>query len=411
MDKLIKANLYRNELIPVSGKLVERYNRCLQKMGFLPSNLSKFSIDGLGWSPEIAAEKNNPFYLNNGDANPHAIIITPKQKGVPVYNPFHSFDETVMKTVFKTHAATIKDITRDSAICLDFDQGIDVFYDPLEVLKYTTINIRFHLIDNLKKAKADQQQLIELFLKDDNFIDEKIHQQIIASAKQFGDLRNRKVAVEVINFTTDSFYTKAFGGVYVLRDFVKPILVFEEEDAYKEAIKDTIHDVLLYHISHKELIEQLKNHSILELNLLEDVHSKRYKRIKKFAFAAMIEAPKHPKKEILEDPILFKSYLNKMELSKRKEVMGVEIYLDKKKQSAAVTPKDFISEELYVAMHKPHSSLKATHQDLIWKLLISIAEKDVLFLFWYNKERFYKVFATLDDAMQDWVIDAIRNNF
>ena len=34
MDKLKAANLYRSELIPISGKLVERYNKCLVKLGF-----------------------------------------------------------------------------------------------------------------------------------------------------------------------------------------------------------------------------------------------------------------------------------------------------------------------------------------------------------------------------------------
>ena len=45
MQKLIDANLYRSELIPVSGKLVERYNKCLLKLGFEPTDLKKFSID------------------------------------------------------------------------------------------------------------------------------------------------------------------------------------------------------------------------------------------------------------------------------------------------------------------------------------------------------------------------------
>ena len=62
-------------------------------------------------------------------------------------------------------------------------------------------------------------------------------------------------------------------------------------------------------------------------------------------------------------------------------------------------------------MHKPHSSLKANHQDLIWKLLVTIAPKDVLFLYWYDNQPFYKLFESLEDSTQDWVIDAIRNNF
>ena len=84
MQKLKQAKLYRNELIPVSGKLVERYNKCLVKLGFTETKLKTFSIDGIGWSPEIAEEKKELHYLNNGESNPHGIIITPLQKGKPV---------------------------------------------------------------------------------------------------------------------------------------------------------------------------------------------------------------------------------------------------------------------------------------------------------------------------------------
>ena len=47
MQKLKVANLYRSELIPVSGKLVERYNKCLKKLGFSETKLTHFYIDGI----------------------------------------------------------------------------------------------------------------------------------------------------------------------------------------------------------------------------------------------------------------------------------------------------------------------------------------------------------------------------
>ena len=50
MQKLKQANLYRSELIPVSGKLVERYNKCLKTLGFKETKLKSFSVDGVGWS-------------------------------------------------------------------------------------------------------------------------------------------------------------------------------------------------------------------------------------------------------------------------------------------------------------------------------------------------------------------------
>ena len=167
MQKLKAANLYQSELIPISGKLVERYNQCLLKLGFEPTKLKSFSIDGIGWSPEIAEEKKELHYLNHGEANPHGIIISPLQKGKPVYVPTHSFDREMMQLVFKMYGSQINDITRDCAICLDFDQDIDAFYEPLDILKYDAIYIRFHLINDLNKIQEEEDRQYFLDLKKD----------------------------------------------------------------------------------------------------------------------------------------------------------------------------------------------------------------------------------------------------
>ncbi|WP_320556594.1 DUF6638 family protein [Winogradskyella aquimaris] len=410
MNKLKEANLYRSELIPVSGKLVERYNKCLKTLGFKETKLQSFTIDGLGWSPEIAEEKNNIHYLNHGEANPHGIIISPLQKGKPVYLPFHSFDREMMQHIFRTHGRKINDITRDSAICIDFDQDIDVFYEPLDVLKYEDISITFRLIDNLEEKQQEQLRLIEKFRTDNNFIDESIHKKLLDSAKSYGDLRDRDLKLHSLHFTTNSFYTRAFDGVYVLRDFIQPILVFESNESYKQAIKDTVHDVLIYHIDQPELIEKLKSHIIVECDLEYMVNTPNYDRIKKYELYTQLKNPEHPIKDILNRKPLFKSYLNKIDINARKKVMGVELYLEKLERSNAYKIEDMVDQSVYFALHQPHSSLSAEHRDLIHKLLINIAPKDVLFLYWYDKEQFYKNYETWDESFQDWVIETIRNN-
>tara|TARA_R110002074_G_scaffold126844_4_gene265459 strand:+ start:4039 stop:5274 length:1236 start_codon:yes stop_codon:yes gene_type:complete len=410
MNKLKQENLYRSELIPISGKLVERYNKCLIKLGFTETKLKAFHIDGIGWSPEIAEEKGENHYLNNGDANPHGIIISPLQKGKPVYLPFHTFDRDLMKYVFKVHGEKIKDITRDSAICLDFDQGIDVFYEPLDVLKYDTIRINFHLMNNLYHQQKEQLELIETFNRSTNFIDETIHQQLLNSAKAYGDLRHRNLNLHELQFTTDSFYTRAFGGVFVLRDFITPIVVFEDEKWHKEAIKDTNYDVLIYHIQQPELMDKLRDHVIIEYDLEKVVKTTRYERIKKFEMALYLKKTQHPIKDILNDPILYKSYLNKLDMESRKKVMSVERYLEKLETSNQYKIGDIVDLKLFEALHQPHSSLDVKHQDLIWKLLINISSKDILFWYWYDKESFYSSFKTWDDSLKDWTIETIRNN-
>ena len=410
MLKLKQANLYRSELIPISGKLVERYNKCLVKLGFIPTKLNSFSIDGKGWSPEIAEEKQNLHYLNNGEANPHAIIISPLQKGKPVYVPFHTFDREMMQYIFITHEAKINNITRDSAICLDFDQNIDAFYEPLDVLKYSVVNINFHLIDNLDNVRKEQLELVNKFKQGNNFIDETIHEQLLQSAIKYGDLRDRDLELHELQFTTNSFYTKAFGGVYVLRDFIKEIVVFEDKKWYKEAIKDTTYEVLIYHISQPELMDKLRDHVIIECDLETEVKTERYERIKKYIFAEAIKEPKHSYTAILNDKVLSKSYLNKLPIEDRKRVMSVERYLEKLELSNEYKIADIVDLKFFKALHKPHSSLGPKHQDLIWKLLINVSAKDVLFLYWYDKEQFYKTYDTWNDTLKEWVIQEISNN-
>lgn len=410
MQKLKQANLYRSELISISGKLVERYNKCLKTLGFTETKLTSFFIDGIGWSPEIAEEKEDMHYLNHGEANPHGIIISPLQKGKPVYLPFHSFDMGMLQHIFRTYGNKINDITRDSAICIDFDQNIDVFYEPLDVLKYKDIRITFRLIDNLEFVQKEQLKLVETFKRGTNFIDEGVHKQLLDSATTYGDLRLRDLALDPIQFSTDSFYTRAFGGVYLLRDFIKPMIIFESRAHYNEAIKDTFHDVLIYHLSHPELIDKLKDYLIIECDLEYMVTTPNYARIKKYELAQFLKNTEHPIRDILNDRVLLRSYLNKIDINARKQVMGVELYLEKLEQSNAFKLEDIVNQSMYFALHQPHSSLTVEHRDLIHKLLINIAPKDVLFLYWYDKEQFYRNYETWEDSFKDWVIEQIRNN-
>lgn len=410
MDKLKQANLFRSELIPVSGKLVERYNKCLKTLGFAETELNSFSIDGIGWSPEVAEERDDMHYLNHGDANPHGIIISPLQKGKPVYLPFHSFDREIMQHIFRTHGRKINDITRDSAICIDFDQDIDVFYNPLDVLKYDDVSITFRLIDSLEEKQKKQLELVDKFNRGNNFIDESIHKELLDSANTFGDLRNRDLSLHGLHYSTSSFFTRAFGGVYLLRDFIKPILVFESMDIYKDAIKDTEHEVLIYHISQPELIDKLKSHLIIECDLERIVNTPIYERVKRFELYSVLEETQHPIRDILTDKVLLKSYLNKIDIEKRKKVMGVELYLERLARSNAYKLEDMVDQSFYFALHQPHSSLMPNQRDLIHKLLINISPKDVLFLYWYDKELFYNCYETWDDSFKDWVIECISNN-
>ena len=410
MDKLKEAGLIGGALAPISGSLAERYNGCLAMLGVSPTKLTSFSVDGMGWSPEISEEKKEAFYLNIGEANSNAIIVTPAQKGKPVHMPFHSFDRDIMTAIFAAYDREIRDITKDSALCVQLDQNMDAYYEPFDLLRYKQISVSFKLLNKLDEIQKEQQELVASFYEGNNFIDRSIHNKLLNSAKKYGDLRQRKLILEPITLTIKSFYTKAFGGIFVLRDFVNDIIVFEKMEMFEKSTNDTVHDVTMFHISHNELTSTLVNHRITDFNIRKAAKTKRYERIKKRLFVQHLESFEHPLHEILDSTFLFKKYLNDLDKDTQKTIMSVEIYNQRKIVEHDLNIEDVVDLQYTKSLLEPHSSLEEEPRELVWQLLTKIAPTDPLHLYWYDKEQFYKAYDTWRPSYREWVINCILKN-
>ena len=410
MEKLRAAGLIGGGLVPLAGALAKRYNKCLEMMGISPSTLGSFEVDAMGWSPQIAEEKADQYYLNSGDANVNAIIISPGQQDKPAHMPTHSFDRDLMNAVFVAYGKEIRDITKDSALCLNFNQKIDSFYESFDLLRYDTVTVSFKLLDALDVKKVEQLFLIKKFNTGNAFMDRDLHKDIIESAKTYGDLRDRRLELQPLSVKVNSFYTNAFGGVFILRDFIKDIMIFESEEEFNKAIKNDAFDGLIFHKYHDELITTLVSHIILEDDLKRAMRTPRYDRIKKHIFARYVENPEHSFKEILSSHFLFLKYLNALDLTQQKKINGFELYFQKLIIDKSIKPQDYIDREFFKALHRPHSSLDEENKALVWKLLVKIAPIDPVHLFWYDKAEFYKNYKLWSPTYKDWVIDCILEN-
>ncbi|WP_299680563.1 DUF6638 family protein [uncultured Dokdonia sp.] len=407
MKKLKEAGLYGGALVPVSGSLAQRYNECLAMLGVEPTSLKSFAIDAMGWSPEIALEKGENYYLNIGEANTNAIIISPEQRYKPVHMPSHSFDRNLMEAVFAANNRIIRDITKDAAICVHIDQKIDAFYEPFDLLRYDTITVTFELLDQLDQKQAAQNELIKEFQEGNNFINRELHKKLIDNAKQYGDLRHRKLNIDPLPLKVSSFYTRAFGGVFVLKDFITDIMIFEDKAIFDKAIADTGHDVALFHKDHNELIDKLVKDFIIDGDLKKASKSKRFDRIKKHRFMEHSKEVTHSFVEILDSHFLFKKYITGLDIEVQKQLNGVELFFQKSIINKEIKQEDYIDNVYYKALHQPHSSLEEEQADLIWKLLIKIQPNDPLHLYWYDKAQFYEAYQTWPETYQDWVIKLI----
>lgn len=410
MKKLAQAGLFGGGLTTVSGPLVARYNDCLAMLGIKAVTLDRFQIDGLGWSPEVAEFLGDEYYLNLGDANSYGIIVSPEQFDQPIYRPFHSFDRDLMYAVFTAYQREIKDITKDSAICLHIDQQLDTYYESFDLLKFHKVTVHFKISGDLDKNKAQQMALIEEYNTGNNFFHRDVHKKLLDSALAYGDLRDRKVKLEPISVEVNSFYTRAYGGVFVLRDFIKEIMVFESMETFKNSISNTSHDVMLFHINHEELQKTLVDHLIIECNLKKAVKRPIYNRIKKHLLVEYLGKTEHAIAEILENEFLYKRYFNTLTDAQRRLVNGVEIYNEKIARSNEFKRKDLVDRRIFLALHEPHSSIEDEHRALIWKLLVKMMPLDPVSQYWFDKHSFYRNFPGWDESYQDWIIDRIKEN-
>ncbi|WP_420574823.1 DUF6638 family protein [Kordia sp.] len=411
MEKLKRSELFGAALVPVTGALVERYNKCLSYIGTAPTQLLSFHIDAMGWSPEIADEKDDFLYLNSGEANPNAIILSPKQNEKPAYSPFHSFDREIMNLVFKQHKHAIKDITRDAAICVDLDQYIDAFYEPEDLLKYNQITVDFTVVEDLFTVQQKQLQLVKEFHEEDNFLDESLHLKILASARKHGDLRSRTLQMESIDFKTSSFYTKAFGGVFVFRrkGSGKNILIFESKEEADKVV--TSAKTQAFHIEDGRFFSALAAEKMIVLDPEHSVLSGYFERVQKTIFLSHIKEPTHSLSDILDNSNVYKRYLNRLTADTRKQLMILDRLQTNATKANALDVEGGLTPEVLACIQIPTPELSMDLQELVWKLIVKTTPyKDPLFLYWYDKETFYAEYTAWDTSYQDWVIKLIKQN-
>ena len=115
--ELLRANeLIYGRLLPVEEPhLIERYNKALKAFGLKPTKRNSFEIDRTGFSPQIAEELDDPFYLDPNEVNRRFIILTPSQVDLPVVHTAFSNTSQLVYEFFSKNsraidALTIKDV-------------------------------------------------------------------------------------------------------------------------------------------------------------------------------------------------------------------------------------------------------------------------------------------------------------
>ncbi|MDM8536053.1 hypothetical protein QUF70_04805 [Desulfobacterales bacterium HSG17] len=414
MKKLEQEGLFGGGLVPVNTlEMVNRYNACLQDIGIEPTGLDSFSIDGIGWSPEIAAEKKDNFFLSHGGANQFAVILSPAQHNKPIYFPFYSFSRDLMNAVFERHLRQIADITRETAIWLDIDQEISHYLSPLDLLLLDSICIRVYTVNKIMDAAKKQKALIRKFTNDENaWFDLKLRQEIIKSAKKHGDLRFRSVQIPDISFNdTRSFYTMAFDGIYVFRDVLKTeknMLILENEELVKELGQD-IKGV--FSLSDRYLFSSLFREGLLTYNLSYYYDNPESLNIKKECIFVNLMAKHFFEVDCTQlNPGQKRGYVRQLQKHLPKEFFDLERLA---KQIANKEANYFmnLSYDMSSILMYPNQSLPQPVQNMLWQLITETVPLDIILLYTYNKSKFFELYQTWGQNKKNWAFKMLKEHY
>ena len=421
IHKLQEAGLFNSGLCVVEGVLVERYNECLRLIGIEPTNLPTFQIDGMGWSPEVAEEKGNPFYLAPDGSV--AIIITPLQEQSPVYFPFYSFDKRMMKMVFRNAKNYIRDITARAGLIVDINQQmVDYSLTPFNLLLIDRFTLKFSLTRDYHERSKKQKELVDTFVNG-GWASPDVRKSLIESVKDNDDLRMVNLDIPDMNFLDlDAFYVKAFNGVFVFRgvNSMNPLLVFSDKEKQKSGGIPSFGSKH-FHLNDKKLKDYFIENNVIgvyESELASDKGKLRLHRLQDLMLIDGIinEAGVNANKidlKFLENPVGRKRVADRL----FKKGLLSEAYNSFAELSLELEQGNMITEQLskpivgYNLLLRPNPELPENIRNVIWMMLVRKNPFDFMRLYIHDREQFYREFVGWSEWRQDWVIQYLQKHF
>lgn len=411
MKALQESGFFGQGLVPVvEPALVARYNACLEALGVEPSTATRFSIDGLGWSPQVAKEKDDPDYLSHGEANLYAIVLSPEQAGRPVYRPMHSFDRELMSEVFRQGSEALHNLTAETGVCLDINQRIDHYRSPLDLLMVDSFTVRAFTPTKLMANAKAQRALVSRFREEpDAWQDETLLADLVRSAQAFGDLRFKRLVLPDIPFSAvANFHTRALGGVYVFRSSPKrglPIVIIEDARRFG-TLRDAGRNIYL--LKDRQLIlESLSRAGLITHGWAQGDFAPRLERLLEYlAIEAVYEGscdkPFHELTSAQKKRWLYASEPLRSPAYEEFDALLRDLRSGRPMRARK------LGDDAWTLLFKPTSELGESTEAVLWDLLNQFQPINLEQLYRHSKDRFYRLYQGWTEARRQWAIHHLQ---
>lgn len=199
----------------VSATLKERYNRAMEQLCGRRTELARFHIDMTGFSPEIADELQDPYYLNPHGINRRFILLIPEQQNLTLHGPMFSWTADILKSFMEVNRSQLFTLMARDSVYGEIQNSIYRLESVDELLDMRTVSISLKTPDGLLEA-ADRihETIDELMQQPEHWLDDARLNNLIQLANKTGDIRRHPVAPVDETYQIRHYFTHHLDGLY-----------------------------------------------------------------------------------------------------------------------------------------------------------------------------------------------------
>lgn len=406
MKRLIEKGLMFGNLIRVdSPVLVERYNRALMSLTGKQTALAEFHIDISGFSLEIAAELDDPLYLNHQGVNRQFILLTNEQETAPLLDAKFSISRGILKQFIEKNRAQLFALTTRDAVAGELVNSVYDVNHAARLFDIRRITIEADTTSGTLRTAAKLRGLIDEFkTKDDAWFDDVLIGKMIGLAKETGDVTRNPVTLDQMSFDQMNFWTQHFGGMYVFRNLDHPaVIAAGDKDGLGRLPMDHVFDLsdrsaIAKFLSLNDLVEPIVEARGLDAAAI--LHQKMDFIVASVA-AEMGENLGGATRRTLRQ--LGRRYAEKLPAAWQ----GLAALVRWAEEDGA-WPRITSDHPAYFYTLRARDHADA---DLVNMLLAELCPLDVRQLFICHKAAFYAAYATWPDEKRDYVVDFLDREY
>lgn len=254
--------MFGNMVLVDSPVWVERYNRALGALTGRRTELTEFHVDISGFSPEVADEIGDQNYLKPKHGHRQFIVLTTQQASSPMLTGDFSFLREGLKDFIRKNEAAISTITAYDVLVGDIDDSSWRIRDPRDLSKVRSVRYSAGSLSGGCMDSARMKDMADRFMSEPAaWMDEVLISEMVQLSKKGGDFVRNPVRIEDLTLRIQTFYTRLFGGVYVINSPKANLMVFRTP---AQRPSEGVAGYALFDLSSRNLFSSLEQAGLTE---------------------------------------------------------------------------------------------------------------------------------------------------